>query len=494
MPEGKNVMARRVLAGIGVAALSATGIATIAAAAPGPDQPGVPDGGSLTIHKYLGNTEGPHDGTELDTAPDLNPAEGVTFTLQRIGFEEGGECAAIDLGDAQGWEAAQEIIPNPELGCDVQGAVSATTDATGEAVFDGLDLGLYYVTETDLGANEGNIIQPIDPFFVTVPYPNEGDWIYDVHVYPKNATGDAPTKSIDEGQGDFALGATVSWTIDATVPSLNDKDFDSASVYDVLDPRLEYVSSTVRIGGVELGPEAFDFTNDGGNLTWTFTTAGLGILDANQGESLTVELLTKVIGIGADGAIANSDYGVTFDDTTIPGTSEPHTYWGALEIAKVDEAGAALAGAQFQVFEKTGEQCPAQAPENGAVSTGVSNDSGEVIWNLNDLESSATLGLWVANASDGAADPEKDYCVYETAVPAGYTGGEIANPITITPGSDNAIDLTVINVQQSGPDLPLTGSSGTLIMTVGGVALMLIAAGVYAVSRRKANESSSPGL
>lgn len=489
MPEGKTATARRILAGIGVAALGVTGLAMTAAAAPGPDQPGAPEDGSLTIHKYLGNTGDAHDGSELVPAPDLDPAADVTFTLQRIGTGSGADCAAIDLGAAEGWDAAQEITADPEAGCDVGEAISETTDANGEASFDELAFGLYYVTETDLGDNDANIIQPIEPFFVTVPFPNDGDWIYDVHVYPKNATGDVPTKSIDEGQTDFTLGSSVAWTISATVPTLNDgKTFDSAVIFDELDPRLEFSSATVRVGGEEVSSQAFEFDDDDGALTWTFTSDGLAVLDANQGEPVTIELLTVVSGIGADGAIANSNYGVTFDGTTIPGNSEPYTYWGGLEISKVDGAGESLAGAEFQVFESTGGECPAEAPAGEAVSVGSSNDSGDVIWNLNGLDDSATLGLWVANSTEGAADPAKDYCVYETVVPAGYTGAEIANPITITPGTDNTVAFDVPNEQQAGPDLPLTGSSGTLLMTIGGAALILIAAGVYVVSRRRSNQ------
>lgn len=490
MPEGKTATARRILAGIGVAALGVTGLATTATAAPGPDQPGAPEDGSLAIHKYLGNTGDPHDGSELVPPPALDPAADVTFTLQRIGSGPDEDCVTIDLGVAEGWDAVEEVTANPAAGCDFGDPVSVTTDASGEATFNELALGLYYVTETDLGDNDANIIQPVEPFFVTVPFPNDGDWIYDVHVYPKNATGEVPTKSIDEGQTDFSLGSSVSWTISATVPTLNDgKAFDSASIFDELDPRLEFSSATVWVGGEEVGSEAFDFDNDGGALTWTFNGDGLAILDVNQGASLTVELVTAVSVIGADGAIANSTYGVDFDGTTIPGNSEPYTYWGGLEISKVDGAGESLAGAEFQVFESTGDECPAEVPAGEAVSVGTSDDGGDVIWNLNGLDASATLGLWVANSTAGAADPEKDYCVYETVVPAGYTGAEIANPITITPGTDNTVAFDVPNEQQTGPELPLTGSSGTLLMTIGGAALILIAAGTYVISRRRSNEA-----
>ena len=59
------------------------------------------------------------------------------------------------------------------------------TDENGEAKFNNLSLGLYLVQETDAPAQ---ITGKVGDFLVSIPMTNadEDDWLYDVHVYPKN--------------------------------------------------------------------------------------------------------------------------------------------------------------------------------------------------------------------------------------------------------------------------------------------------------------------
>ena len=74
--------------------------------------------------------------------------------------------------------------------------VTTATSGTdiGVAKKDGLDLGLYLVVETSA---PDKVTSPADPFLVSVPMTRIADttttnkltdWIYDVHVYPKNST------------------------------------------------------------------------------------------------------------------------------------------------------------------------------------------------------------------------------------------------------------------------------------------------------------------
>lgn len=74
--------------------------------------------------------------------------------------------------------------------------VTTATSGTdiGVAKKDGLDFGLYLVVETSA---PDKVTSPVDPFLVSVPMTRIADttttnkltdWIYDVHVYPKNST------------------------------------------------------------------------------------------------------------------------------------------------------------------------------------------------------------------------------------------------------------------------------------------------------------------
>lgn len=89
------------------------------------------------------------------------------------------------------------------------------------------------------------------------------------------------------------------------------------------------------------------------------------------------------------------------------------------------------------------------------------------------------LGLFVANSSNGAlTNPSKDYCLYETKAPAGYTGAAVKT-VNVKAGTTAISNVSVTNTQKEGPKLPLTGAQGTLLMVVGG--LVLVAAGTGAV-------------
>lgn len=70
-------------------------------------------------------------------------------------------------------------------------AATVTTDKTGKAKAEDLALGLYLLVETKF---PNNISVSVDPFFVSVPMtePDGSGWFYDVTVYPKNQT-DTPT-------------------------------------------------------------------------------------------------------------------------------------------------------------------------------------------------------------------------------------------------------------------------------------------------------------
>lgn len=73
------------------------------------------------------------------------------------------------------------------------------------------------------------------------------------------------------------------------------------------------------------------------------------------------------------------------------------------------------------------------------------------------------------------------YWIQEAAAPTGYVLPEDAwfGPLTVT-ASDTAVapaTIAIGNTQQSVPNLPMTGASGQLLMTIAGIALILVAGG-----------------
>lgn len=168
--------------------------------------------GSITIHKFeynpsSGATSQQGTGAEGEAAPSgAKPLGGVTFEIYKVQNEEwlkayyGGQAAATGQ-DFSNIDASNYYSTNSTTGAiTVNGSkIDTVTTATsgtdiGVAKKDGLALGLYLVVETKA---PDKVTSPADPFLVSVPMTRIADndttnkltdWIYDVHVYPKNST------------------------------------------------------------------------------------------------------------------------------------------------------------------------------------------------------------------------------------------------------------------------------------------------------------------
>lgn len=149
--------------------------------------------GSLTIHKYEYNgTDTTHKGTgsESDTMPEnAKPLAGAGFTIYKV-------ADAADLEDY--YSTTPTTLPAVDDYVDDNGKIKSAysskkvgeevkTDGYGIAKFENLALGFYVVIET---STPDKVTTPAAPFLVSIPMTTaEGDnWLYDVHVYPKNVT------------------------------------------------------------------------------------------------------------------------------------------------------------------------------------------------------------------------------------------------------------------------------------------------------------------
>lgn len=232
---------------------------------------------SIIIHKYQGPaTNDRSDGT-VKSLTGKKPVKGVKFTLWRV--KKGAD--DIDLSKSSDWEkikgleklvetaaggnkTASDFIngDQPEfVKADTNGTEKATDDK-GEAKFDGLAMGLYYIEETDVSDAQVNeattgaaqwkkvsITKRVSPFFVTTPLPNPKDktnpWIYDVNVYPKNDTSkERPTKTVSSlSRKDLTKdnGTTITWkiAIPLTAPK-NGNKYEKIGFKDKLETGLTY--------------------------------------------------------------------------------------------------------------------------------------------------------------------------------------------------------------------------------------------------------------
>lgn len=159
--------------------------------------------GSITIHKYLvdGEVNGGSSnyGEKLTKEPKAEAAKDVGFSIYQVmtakdlvayyNGKDNPEPKAIDYTiDAANKTKVKK--GNTEY---VMTGNEQKTDATGVTTFNQLEVGLYLVVETTKPAA---VTEAVKPFLVSVPMTKVGEsgkddptqWLYDIHVYPKNST------------------------------------------------------------------------------------------------------------------------------------------------------------------------------------------------------------------------------------------------------------------------------------------------------------------
>lgn len=167
--------------------------------------------GSITIHKYLMEDTSKAlpstNGEKTETLPDgALPASGVEFTLYKVkDIDELIQYFDGVSGDPEVKANSYFVDGDYSKGvtADVAGKwhESKKTSKDGTVTFGDLQLGLYLVVESKKPVT---VTKAVEPFLVSVPMTRIGEngktipneWLYDIHVYPKNSTskGDVTLK------------------------------------------------------------------------------------------------------------------------------------------------------------------------------------------------------------------------------------------------------------------------------------------------------------
>ena len=333
----------------------------------------------------------------------------------------------------------------------------------------------------------------VAPFLVTVPLtdPDSDDnWLYDVHVYPKNALTGA-TKTVEDS-ADIKLGDEIDFTITTDIPNV--ATIDGYKVVDTLDAKLDYVSAAVTlVDGTALAATDYTVVHDATTNTVTveFTASGRAVLAAHPATQVQVVLTAEVNTVGeiANTALLYPNLGSYTANPGEPGgpvvTPEVVTKWGDITVEKTDKAGAPLTGAVFSVYptEQDAIDGTNAIALGGATEFAVAADGTVTISGLRYSD-------WADNAAVAAGDDGyQTYWLAEIVAPDGFE--LLAAPIefTVTAASTAVgVDLEVVNVpSNAGFTLPLTGGAGTTLFLAGGVLLLAGAVLLAIRSRRKAN-------
>lgn len=295
------------------------------------------DTGSITIHKYEWNGEngGAGTGEAGDSLPSKpveggedetpTPLAGATFTVYQV--KSADELKDYYNGKNVTWPTSWEEYAEKNTttgGYKLKSGVTATvtevgsktTDTSGVVKFEELPLGLYLVLETE---TPDSVKTACEPFFVSVPMTkvstdtNGGltDWLYDVHVFPKNSTayGQAVLQKVGKQSG-----------TDTEVTAMQSYKF---KLYK---------------------------KNEDGTWTWIEKKPANGV--DNAGEWLDAANKTGVLTTGEDGKITVS--GLTkgvyaFVETEVNASDGYILDSGIAYVFKIDESGAMVAATENDV-------------------------------------------------------------------------------------------------------------------------------------------------
>lgn len=291
---------------------------------------------SLTIHKYEynGNLKPDGTGSETDAVPgDAKPLSGVQFTIWKVANldayygKDGDALPKVEDFVLTGKGNAAVLKKN---GTEIPQIASGRTDDNGIAKFSHgfITQGLYYVSETDAPAN---VTGKTKDFLVSLPMTNvEGDdWIYDVHVFPKNQTtyggvtlvkkGKEGTKAAVSLEGaEFILqmkdkeATTAKWDYlkyDASstsakwtytgVASTDATKFKTDSngminVQDLTAGTYRFIEVSAPKGYIMDGTKKYQFTiNNAGKVTWE-EDANVGGIGTTTGEGAAYSAIVNI--------------------------------------------------------------------------------------------------------------------------------------------------------------------------------------------------------
>ena len=285
------------------------------------------------------------------------------------------------------------------------------------------------------------------------------------------ASGHTVTKEATDGF--VKVGQTVDFTVTTTFPVYKNDEGQTLNGFQITDePQgLTIAKNTVvvKIGNTDVTAKTNVDVADSGKLTVTFTNDLL--TEANAGQLVTVTYtgtVTSENGYNNNaGATSNT---VDYTPTIVTG------YTGDITLTKYAEDGTTvLHGAEFTVT-KTGSDEALYFVEKATgeyklAAEGTEGASQTVV---------ATNGTVKVEGLD-----EGTYHFTETKAPAGYSINADGVEATIEASTEKNVSVGISINDTKLSALPSTGGIGTTIFTIGGCAIMIVAAGLFFATRRK---------
>lgn len=372
-----------------------------------------------------------------------------------------------------------------------------TVAADKTATFADLAMGEYFIRPTSTTSVYQLMLQKVEP---TV---SDGAYVIDDVTFSAKHKDVTVDKSADKTS--VTKNEKVTYTITVDIPTYASQAVDkSFYVSDLLPDGLtiDTDSIKVQIDGTDVDTAAYTLDMTANTTTEPYYTFKLSVdtdqyaekWSANGGKQLVITYTATLNDNDTTQVNTKETNTVTFDYSNYPFVANSHAQKTdtvdvttfAIKIDKFvkDQEATKLAGAKFDLY-RTATQAEIDAGKSVEIPhtsiQGIKLEGDKVT----DANGIATFAKYEANGTN------YDYYLVETQAPSGYNILNNAVKVNFT-DSDVATTEGIYTVKvpnSSGIKLPITGGTGTVIFTIIGIALMVGAVVLFAVSRKKAKAS-----
>ena len=360
----------------------------------------------------------------------------------------------------------------------VSSAVETKTFTDGDPTFNFTtdEAGVYYFKWTGTPAGVDSTI--ISNSVISLPYYKDGAWVKSYTGTISSKVNDStPTvvkkienSDIDDNSTTAAIGSDVTFTLTADTVGSRTEKAKKYVLTDTMSAGLTYKEvKEVKVDGTVVAPADYTVTPNGQTVEISFNDTYLNNADsafytADKVYVTYVTTLNKNALISADGALKANTNHVDLHYTNNMGVDSDITgntvnvYTFELNVVKVDgNTKAPLAGATFKLTSDTD-----------------------------------TTGTSLTTGNDGTVKftglKAGTYYVEETVAPSGYNINSKKFTITISTSgvvTGDGVNNSKLTVNDYPLTVPQTGGAGTIMFTIGGVALIACAGVLFFILMRK---------
>lgn len=382
-----------------------------------------------------------------------------------------------------------------------------STDGTEDATIEVAKAGLYVIRGSEGGFN----YTPMAVFIGMDDASGKPSGVVDSATVEAKKSPTHIEKEVDDTI--VETNQEVTYTVTSTVPYFPDQDTNRWYVIKDTITGAEYklndddttMTVNVKVGDVDAPVLDKDYKVTPGEGTFTLDLTGDTDFDfdnnkyANKTITITYKAIVTGLVIDNDVIIGEGENGV--DDKY--GSDHEDVISGTVTLVKTDDNEnegnrIPLAGAEFVVQKTTNDNGTPDDKTDDTVEYAIFDDSNYLTgWTKNLEEATKLITDDDGEITVNGLAPDETYEFKETKAPEGYSINETNATVTwsdedITEEEISDEDASAITGNASMKDtklasLPGTGGIGTTIFTIGGVVIMISAAGLFFANRRKNN-------